>query len=85
MNEQPTPSKKPFIYYAMIAAVILMLLNVFVFPMLMSPRVTQVSYDQFLEKLQAGGVKAVELQEDNRQLFFVAATGTSSATSTGSG
>ncbi len=73
MNEQPTPSKKPFIYYAMIAAVILMLLNVFVFPMLMSPRVTQVSYDQFLEKLQAGGVKAVELQEDNRQLFFVAA------------
>lgn len=73
MNEQPTPNKKPFIYYAMIAALILMLLNAFVFPMLMSPRVTQVSYDQFLEKLQAGSVKTVELQEDERQLFFIAA------------
>ncbi len=70
MNEQPTPSKKPFIYYAMIAAVILMLLNVFVFPMLMSPRVTQVSYDQFLEKLQAGGVKAVAADEEGKERVY---------------
>ena len=32
MNEQPKPNKKPFFYYAMIAMLILMLLNAFVFP-----------------------------------------------------
>ena len=35
MNEQPKPNKKPFFYYAMIAMLILMLLNAFVFPSLM--------------------------------------------------
>ena len=30
MNEQPKPNKKPFFYYAMIAMLILMLLNAFV-------------------------------------------------------
>ena len=29
MNEQPKPNKKPFFYYAMIAMLILMLLNAF--------------------------------------------------------
>ena len=37
MNEQPKPNKKPFFYYAMIAMLILMLLNAFVFPSLMTP------------------------------------------------
>ena len=49
MNEQPKPNKKPFFYYAMIAMLILMLLNAFVFPSLMTPRVTEVSYDKFLD------------------------------------
>ena len=51
MNEQPKPNKKPFFYYAMIAMLILMLLNAFVFPSLMTPRVTEVSYDKFLDML----------------------------------
>ena len=73
MNEQPKPNKKPFFYYAMIAMLILMLLNAFVFPSLMTPRVTEVSYDKFLDMLSGGQVTVVELQEDERELYFKAA------------
>ncbi len=73
MNEQPKPNKKPFFYYAMIAMLILMLLNAFVFPSLMTPRVTEVSYDNFLDMLSGGQVTVVELQENERELYFKAA------------
>ena len=73
MNEQPKPNKKPFFYYAMIAMLILMLLNAFVFPSLMTPRVTEVSYDKFLDMLSGGQVTVVELQENKRELYFKAA------------
>ena len=73
MNEQPKPNKKPFFYYAMIAMLILMLLNAFVFPSLMTPRVTEVSYDKFLDMLSGGQVTVVELLENERELYFKAA------------
>ena len=73
MNEQPKPNKKPFFYYAMIEMLILMLLNAFVFPSLMTPRVTEVSYDKFLDMLSGGQVTVVELQENERELYFKAA------------
>ena len=73
MNEQPKPNKKRFFYYAMIAMLILMLLNAFVFPSLMTPRVTEVSYDKFLDMLSGGQVTVVELQENERELYFKAA------------
>ena len=73
MNEQPKPNKKPFFYYAMIAMLILMLLNAFVFPSLMTPRGTEVSYDKFLDMLSGGQVTVVELQENERELYFKAA------------
>ena len=73
MNEQPKPNKKTFFYYAMIAMLILMLLNAFVFPSLMTPRVTEVSYDKFLDMLSGGQVTVVELQENERELYFKAA------------
>jgi len=85
MNEQPKPNKKPFFYYAMIAMLILMLLNAFVFPSLMTPRVTEVSYDKFLDMLSDGQVTVVELQENERELYFKAAdeNGTERIYSTG--
>ena len=73
MNEQPKPNKKPFFYYAMSAMLILMLLNAFVFPSLMTPRVTEVSYDKFRDRLSGGQVTVVELQENERELYFKAA------------
>ncbi len=73
MKEQPNPpSKKPFLYYALIAMLVLMLLNAFVFPLLMTPRVTPVSYDEFRQMLEDGRVSVVELQEDGRELYFQA-------------
>lgn len=52
MNNNPyQPPKKSMIYYALIALVVLMLLNVFVFPSLMSPRMEDVSYDQLRGRL----------------------------------
>lgn len=57
----------------MIAMLILMLLNAFVFPSLMTPRVTEVSYDKFLDMLSGGQVTVVELQENERELYFKAA------------
>ena len=50
-----------------------MLLNAFVFPSLMTPRVTEVSYDKFLDMLSGGQVTVVELQENERELYFKAA------------
>lgn len=73
MKEQPNPpSKKPLLYYALIATLVLMLLNAFVFPLLMTPRVTQVSYDEFRRMLEEDKISVVELQEDGRALFFQA-------------
>ncbi len=73
MNDHPKPNKKPFFYYAMSAMLILMMLNAFVFPSLMTPRVTEVSYDKFLDMLSGGQVTVVELQENERELYFKAA------------
>ena len=74
MKDQPnSPSKKPFLYYALIAALVLMMLNAFVFPMLMTPQVTQVSYDEFRQMLADDKISAVELQADGRELYFKAA------------
>ena len=53
--------------------VILVLLNGVVFPSLMTPRVTEVSYDKFLDMLSGGQVTVVELQENERELYFKAA------------
>jgi len=73
VKEQPNPpSKKPLLYYALIATLVLMLLNAFVFPLLMTPRVTQVSYDEFRRMLEEDKISVVELQEDGRALFFQA-------------
>ena len=39
----------------------------------MTPRVTEVSYDKFLDMLSGGQVTVVELQENERELYFKAA------------
>ncbi len=56
------PPRKPLIYYCMIALVALLLLNIFVFPLLFENRVTEVSYSDFLNMLEAGQI--VEVARD---------------------
>ena len=62
MKEQKAP-KKPMIYYYVIAAVVLLLLNSLVFPLFMQPRVTEVSYNTFLSRLEKGEISQVELED----------------------
>lgn len=72
MNEQPKPNKRPFIYYALIAMLVLMVLNAFVFPALSGPRVTEVTYDVFQQMLEEDKVTHVEMQENRQELYFKA-------------
>ena len=67
MKEQPTP-KKPLLYYSGIALIIIILLNIFVFPALLQPQVREVSYDAFIAMVDEGKVSQVAYQ-DNMMVF----------------
>ena len=67
-----TPAKKPFIFYAIIAMIIIMLLNALVFPSMLKRTVVEVGYDQFLEMIDDGQVKEVSYDEYSGQVVFIA-------------
>ncbi len=67
MKEVKSP-RKPLLFYYAIVMVVLMLLNAFVFPMLLRPRMTEVSYKSFLDKVDEGSVGLVQI-ESSRILF----------------
>ncbi len=56
--------KKGKIFYVLIAAVIIFLLNYFVFPVLFGDGIEDVTYDKFLTELNKGAVSKVQIQED---------------------
>ena len=63
-------NKKPFIFYYAIVILIMILLNLFLFPKMLSPTVHEVGYDTFLTMLDEKQVKEVQLdQEENRIIF----------------
>ncbi len=62
------PPRKSFIYYYVIVMVAIMLLNAFVFPRIMQPRVTEVPYNEFLNMLEKGEVS--EVSRDDVQILF---------------
>ncbi len=68
-------SRKPLIYYVLIAGAIIMLLNAFVFPALLQRQVQPVGYSDFLRMVDAGQVTEVQLDENDRQLIFLARDG----------
>ena len=68
-------SRKPLIYYVLIAGAIIMLLNAFVFPALLQRQVQPVGYSDFLKMVDAGQVTEVQLDENDRQLIFLARDG----------
>lgn len=67
MREIKSP-RKPFIYYYVIAMVLIMLFNAFVFPRLVRPQVKEVPYNEFLTMLAKGEVK--EVSRDDIQITF---------------
>ena len=72
VNDKQGPSKRPFIFYAIIAMVIIMLLNALVFPSMLRRSVIEVGYDQFLEMIDNDEVKEVSYDEYSGQFVFIA-------------
>ena len=73
-NKTQVPPKRPFIFYAIIAGIIIMLLNVFLFPSVMQPAVTEVGYDEFLDMIDQNQVTEVAYDEYNGEFVFVCGT-----------
>jgi cell division protease FtsH len=68
--KEHTPSKKPIFYYAIVAMIILVLLNAFVFPSLMQNEVKQVGYNEFLTMVDSGKIKDVSRDEATQTITF---------------
>ena len=50
MQEIKSPSKKPLIFYYVVAMIILMVLNVTFFPSVLEKQVKEVNYTDFMSK-----------------------------------
>ncbi len=72
VNNGNSPSKRPFVFYAIVALLIIMLLNALVFPSLMERSVIEVGYDQFLEMIDSDQVKEVAYDEYGGEFVFIA-------------
>ena len=72
MTSNQEPNRKPLLYYAMIALTLILLLNTFVFPMILSRQVQEISYSDFLQWVDNKRVSRVSLDEQNNQIVFIA-------------
>ena len=72
MMQEHKPSKKPLLYYAMVATIIILLLNALVFPLFMGSQVIEVGYSDFLAMVDAGSVTQVARDEQEGTLTFLA-------------
>ena len=70
MKVEKGPSKKPLIYYCIVTLIITLLLNAFLFPRLLEAQVTEVTYSDFLDMLDAGKVDEVAIEDS--QITFTA-------------
>ena len=70
MKEQPS-QKRPLIYYGGIVVIAMLLLNIFVFPAILQPRVHEATYDQFVKLVDEGKVTHVSYEEN--MMVFAAA------------
>lgn len=71
MEEEKNP-KKPLIFYYIISLIAILLLNAIVVPAVMRKRVTEVDYGQFLNAIERGRVRRVEVDETQTHILFVA-------------
>ena len=64
MQEVKKPSKKPLIYYYLIAMLVLLLLNATLFPSMMDRQVQEVTYNVFMSMTLEQNVDKVEIRGD---------------------
>ena len=72
MIKDSNQNKKPLFYYMAIAVIAIMLLNAFVFPMLLQRQVQEVGYSDFLKMVDSKQVSEVSMDENGEQLIFIA-------------
>ena len=60
--------KKPFIFFWLIAMVILITLNIFVYPSMLKNSTSEVSYNEFLNQLKNKNINRVEV--DVEKIYF---------------
>ncbi len=73
--KEHTPSKKPIYYYAVIAMIVLLLLNAFVFPELLQNEVKEVGYSEFLSMVDTGKIDEVSRDETTQTITFTSGEG----------
>ena len=83
-NDEPKRPPKSILYHYGIVLIVLLLLNVLVFPSLTERQVTEVTYDQFLDMLDQGIVKGVNRTDDQITFWTETELPTDSAQGSGS-
>ena len=63
-------NKKPFIFYYAAVVLIMILLNLFLFPRMLTPVIHEVGYDTFLSMLEDKQVKEVQIAEEENKIIF---------------
>ena len=82
MKEVKQPSKKPLVYYYLVALLILMVLNLTLFPAMLETPVQDVTYDQFMSmtyeqnvgQVQIEGVEITFTDKTNEKVYRTTAT-----------
>ena len=72
MINDSSQNKKPLIFYMAVAVIVIILLNAFVFPMLLQRQVQEVGYSDFLKMVDSKQVSEVSMDENGEQLIFIA-------------
>ena len=72
MIKDSNQNKKPLIFYMAVAVIVIILLNAFVFPMLLQRQVQEVGYSDFLKMVDSKQVSEVSMDENGEQLIFIA-------------
>lgn len=71
--KEEKPSRKPLMYYVIVVTIVTLLLNAFVFPLLLEQQVREVGYNEFLAMVDEGRVTEVA-RDDSEGLITFAAT-----------
>ncbi|HHT73374.1 MAG TPA: ATP-dependent zinc metalloprotease FtsH [Firmicutes bacterium] len=71
MEEKPNP-RRPLIVYYIGSLLLIMLFNAIVYPMLIRSRINEVDYSTFLQLVEEGRVREVQLDSVNQQIAFTA-------------
>jgi len=79
MNNFKRP-KKPIMYYYLIALIVIIVLNMVVFPRMMQSDIEQIDYGTFLQMLEDGEIDVVEIKDND---IFIQEKGTDTVFVTG--